>query len=433
MYRILQLARRLQPPGVGSQLSVGQVDMRRRPVTWLAAALLALFSLGWVVVREHNLSQHASTFLAGDPVRGGSLFETKGCSHCHAISGSGGHLGPDLGTVRPESPANLSQLVTTMWNHAPAMWQRMEQENLRARPLSETEVKDLFAFLYVVRYVDEPGDPATGRKLFQSKGCIECHSVRGEGGVVGPDLATISGLDTPIQWSQALWNHAPNMEKNLVRVGVPWPRFEKHEMSDLLAYVRQFSGGSRTEHNLLPADPKHGEQLFQEKGCLQCHSLYGQGGHVGPDLSAGRQSPLSLVGFAGEMWNHSPRMYREMTARGLARPQFSGQDMADLMAFFNTLRYFEPDGSVPAGRGLFVSRGCSRCHGTEGEGGSLGPALRSKNLHMNSITLATALWRHGPEMYRRTQSLGIPWPKLNENDLGDLFAFLNAPTERSAK
>lgn len=407
--------------------------MRWRPAIWLAAALLALVSLGLVVVRQHSLSSSEATFLAGDPTHGGSLFETKGCSHCHAIGGSGGHLGPDLGTVRPESPANLAQLVTTMWNHAPAMWQRMQQEDLRARPLSQSEMRDVFAFLYVVRYVDEPGDAAAGRELFRSKGCIECHAVRGQGGVVGPDLAGVSGVDTPIEWAQVLWNHAPNMEKNFVRVGVSWPRFEKHEMADLLAYIRQISGGVRTEHKLLPADPKHGEELFRDKGCSRCHALQGQGGHVGPDLSAGRQSPMSIVGFAGEMWNHSPSMYREMSARGVNRPQFSGQDMADLMAFFNTLRYFEPDGSVIAGRSLFTARGCSRCHGTNAEGTAEGPALRKNDEHMNSIALATALWRHGPEMYRHTQTAGMPWPKLNENDLGDLFAFLNSSTERSSR
>jgi mono/diheme cytochrome c family protein len=407
--------------------------MRRRPAIWLAAAFLALASLGAIVARQHNSLHNRSTFLAGDPTTGGRLFETKGCSRCHALSGTGGHAGPDLGKVRPESPANLAQLVTTMWNHAPAMWQRMQQENLRARPLTEGEVSDLFAFLYVVRYLDEPGDVATGAQLFRSKGCIECHAVRGNGGVVGPDIATIAGVDTPIQWAQTLWNHAPNMEKNFIRVGVPWPRFEKNEMRDLLAYIREVSSGARSEHKLLPADPKHGAELFRDKGCLQCHSLQGQGGHVGPDLGAGRQSPLSMVGFAGEMWNHSPQMFREMNARGVGRPQFSGQDMADLMAFLNTLRYFEPDGSVTAGRGLFAARGCSRCHGANAEGGSLAPALRTGKGHMNSVILATALWRHGPEMYRQAQNLGMPWPKLSENDLGDLFAFLNSPTERSSK
>jgi mono/diheme cytochrome c family protein len=107
--------------------------------------------------------------------------------------------------------------------------------------------------------------------------------------------------------------------------------------------------------------------------------------------------------------------------------------MADLMAFFNSLRYFEANGSVEAGRGLFTSRGCSRCHGANAQGTSLAPALGGRGRHVNSVTLATALWRHGPEMYRRTRSLGIPWPKLEQNDLGDLFAFLNAKPEERQK
>jgi len=62
-----------------------------------------------------------------------------------------------------------------------------------------------------------------------------------------------------------------------------------------------------------------------------------------------------------------------------------------------------------------------------------GPALGGRGRRMNSVALATVLWRHGPEMYRRTQSLGIPWPMLEEKDLGDLFAFLNATPEERQK
>jgi hypothetical protein len=46
-----------------------------------------------------------------------------------------------------------------------------------------------------------------------------------------------------------------------------------------------------------------------------------------------------------------------------------------------------------------------------------------------SINLATALWHHGPEMYRRTQQLGLSWPTLAASDLGDLIAFLNSSPE----
>jgi len=164
-----------------------------------------------------------------------------------------------------------------------------------------------------------------------------------------------------------------------------------------------------------------------------CQAVQGEGGHTGPDLTGGGQSPLSMVQFAGVMWNHSPQMYQAMNASGIQRPVFGGQEMADLMAFFNSLRYFEASGTVEAGRGLFTSCGCSRCHGANAQGTSFGPALGGRGRHINSVTLAAAFWRHGPEMYRRTQTLGISWPKLQENNLGDLFAFLNAKPEERQK
>ncbi len=406
--------------------------MRRRPIVWLAAALIALMLLGGVLAWQQRHG-HSQSFLEGDPVAGAYLFQAKRCSHCHAISGSGGHLASDLGLVTTSGHANLGELVTTMWNHAPAMWRRMQQEDLRAAPMTEREVSDLFAFLYLVRYMDEPGNAVQGRRLFESKGCIQCHAVHGQGGNIGPDLSAISGVDTPIEWTQTLWNHAPAMEKNIDKVGMAWPRFEKTEMNDLLAYVREVAGAPHSEAKLLPADPKHGRELFNSKSCIVCHAVQGEGGHTGPDLGAGRQSPITMVQFAGVMWNHSPQMFQAMNVRGIQRPVFAGQEMADLMAFFNSLRYFEPNGSAQAGRGLFTSRGCSRCHGATAQGTSLGPALGGRGRHVNSVVLATALWRHGPEMYRRTQSLGIPWPKLEENDLGDLFAFLNANPEERKK
>lgn len=406
--------------------------MRHRRIVWLVTALIAVTLLGGVLAWRQQRG-HSRSFLEGDPVNGAFLFEAKGCSQCHAISGSGGHIASDLGRVTHFGPPNLGELVTAMWNHAPDMWQTMQEKDLRAAPMTEGEVSDLFAFLYLVRYMDEPGAAARGRSLFESKGCIQCHAVRGQGGKIGPDLATIPGIDTPIEWAQALWNHAPAMEKNMKQVEMAWPRFEKNDMNDLLAYVREVVGGTRSEATLLPANAKRGRELFNSKSCAVCHAVQGEGGHTGPDLTAGHPSPLSMVQFAGVMWNHSPQMYQTMNASGIQRPVLSGQEMADLMAFFNSLRYFEPNGSVEAGRALFTSHGCSRCHGVNAQGTSFGPELGGRGRYFNSIALAAAFWRHGPQMYRQTQTLGIPWPKLQENDLGDLFAFLNAKPEERQK
>jgi len=403
---------------------------RRQLAFWICTAVTASALLIWAVawLRLHAPRRVATTFLMGDPKHGAALFEAKGCGRCHAVNGWGGHIAPDLGAT-PSGSADLNQLVPAMWNHAPEMWKRMEMEKVAPAPINESDMADLFAYLYVARYLDEPGDLGRGERIFRTKGCIRCHSVDGGGGTVGPNLAKISGVDTPIEWTQTMWNHAPVMEKGMQAAGLSWPNFSGREMNDLLAFIRGKSGAVRTEHKLLPADPYEGWKVFQQKGCIVCHSVKGDGGTIGPELGTRQYLPSSMVEFAGVMWNHSPGMFRTMKERNLERPKFEGQEMADLMAFLAGLRYFEPSGAAKGGASLFVQRGCANCHGAKGEGTSKGPRLRGKGRGFGTISLATALWSHGPEMYQRTKAVGLPWPKLGEDDLGDLIAFLNSPAE----
>ena len=35
------------------------------------------------------------------------------------------------------------------------------------------------------------GNPAAGAKVFQDKGCVRCHAIKGSGGIVGPALDTL--------------------------------------------------------------------------------------------------------------------------------------------------------------------------------------------------------------------------------------------------
>ncbi|MBI3667561.1 MAG: c-type cytochrome [Acidobacteria bacterium] len=405
------------------------MSSQRQLLIWGLAALGATGLLGSVLVWQHRYAQKRwSVFLVGNPHTGGQVFERKRCGHCHAVNGWGGRLAPDLGFQQPHR-SNINQLVTAMWNCAPRMWERMRLEKMSYPALSQEDMTHLFAFLYTTRYVDEPGDEARGERLFETKSCTRCHALRGEGGKIGPDLSTVSGVDTPIVWAQAMWNHAPAMEAGMRQLGLAWPKFEGGEMNDLLAYIREVSKGPRRESALLPADPDRGWKVFQSKSCLECHSVKGHGGEVGPSLGPRPQFPPTLVQFAGLMWNHSPEMWRAMQAKGVPRPTLEGRDMADLIAFLYSLRYFEPGGSPQAGEQLFARRGCSHCHGQRAEGSSRGPALRRSGADFTSINLAAGLWVHGPKMYQRTQELHLPWPALVESDVGDLVAFLNTPKE----
>lgn len=277
------------------------------------------------------------------------------------------------------------------------------------------------------RYVEEPGDAARGQRLLHTKGCLRCHASHESGAAIGPDLAALGDTDTPIAWAQAMWNHAPVMEETMRNAGVAWPNFEGREMNDLLAYLRDLAGGSTQETHLLPADPSRGETLFESKGCSACHAIEGPGERLGPEAGPRWKPGTSLIQFAGQMWNHAPGMNRMMQARGVLRPAFDGHEMADLIAFLDTLRCFEPPGSPDVGKRTFAERGCSHCHGPGAAGTLDGPTLRVPGRIFTSLTLASGLWVHGSKMYQRTQQLGLPWPTLSEDEVGDLVAFLSAP------
>lgn len=406
------------------------MTIRRELVIWVAAAFGATTLLTAAIIwRQRNDQARWSTFMVGVPHRGAQLFYgSAACAHCHSINGVGGDLAPDLG-YSETAPDGLNQLVSAMWNHAPRMWERIATEKISYPDLRSEEIAHLFAFLYTVRHVDERGNTEEGQRLFQVKGCARCHAMGGQGGGIGPDLAATQGVDTPIRWTQAMWNHFPAMEKRVEEMHIPWPRFEGREMNDLLAYIRAHCGGERHEAELFPASPERGKKIFETKSCIQCHSVQGKGGHVGPDLGTAERPSLTIVKFAGLMWNHSPDTWRLSQARSISRPKLEGQDIADLVAYFASLQYFEPVGSPAVGEALFAERGCAYCHGNLAQGTHDAPTLRQHGAHATIISLATSLWQHGPKMYERTRKLGRPWPMLDEDDVGDLVAFLNTPPD----
>jgi hypothetical protein len=59
--------------------------------------------------------------------------------------------------------------------------------------------------------------------------------------------------------------------------------------------------------------------------------------------------------------------------------------------------------------------------------------LRGRGQSTTVITLATALWRHGPKMYQRSRELGRPWPTLKETDVADVLTFLNSPAKEARR
>jgi mono/diheme cytochrome c family protein len=178
----------------------------------------------------------------------------------------------------------------------------------------------------------EVGNPALGKRLFQAKGCIRCHAVRGEGGTVGPDLGRLQHTHNIYTMAAIMWNHSPEMRETMAEEGIPRPVFKPGEMGHLLAYLHSLE---------VVGDPGAGKALFASKGCGKCHAIDGEGARIGPDL--GRSGhPHPPIELAGLMWNHSPTMTAVMRAMGMERPVFEGNEMADLLAYLREVQGMGP-------------------------------------------------------------------------------------------
>jgi cytochrome c2 len=389
------------------------VSLALRVAFALAAVLLLIIVLRW---EEKRATNRWSTLVEGSPPAGEKLFETRGCSSCH--TGAEAAPGPNLSadTARRSGP---DQLVTAMWNHAPQMWERMREAGVVHPAFTQQEMADLLAYLYTLRYVGAPGDERNGGRLFTRKGCASCHNVRGRGAREAKDLSAAVSPSTAVGFATAMWNHPRRRGES------EGARFDGVDANDILSYIRGGGVARQLDHQLVGADFQRGWAVFRQKSCIACHSVKDEAGHVGPELGPGRELPPTVVQFAGAIWNHSPAMWEAMEHLRIQRPSFLEREMADLVAFLYSFRYAEPGGSPKVGEVLFEGRGCSRCHGALAQGTAEGPELRGRGKSFTSVTMASALWRHGPAMFRRTRDLGLPWPLLAEDDVGDLITFLN--------
>lgn len=394
--------------------------------TRIGGVITACALLAGVIVRENRqINNRWSSLLTGNPRTGAEVFEAKGCASCHSPSGVAEGRAPDLGSDIM-SRSRPDQLVTAMWNHAPQMWKQMHEARIHYPTFTEREMAHLLSYLYTVRYVGEPGDPSKGRVLFQAKGCSSCHVVSGEEGSPAMNRTVLSPGVTVVGWATAMWNHPAPGE------GQDRPAFHDREMIDIFSYVRGGRLAQKIDGRLLNADFAGGWKVFRDKSCLACHSIKDEAGRIGPELGPAHELPPTVLQLAGSIWNHSPTMFEAMEHLRIERPRFQENEMADLVAFLYSFRYAEPGGSAGLGQVLFVSRGCSQCHGAEAQGIGKAPGLRGHEKHFTSVSMAADLWNHGPTMFRHAEELGLPWPHLAENDIGSLIAYLNtSPANRS--
>lgn len=266
------------------------------------------------------------------------------------------------------------------------------------------------------------GAPVHGRDVYMQKGCISCHSLRGAGANVGPDLAAALVGKGVVGIAAAMLNHYPKMSATMQHLSIAVPHLDPGEMDDLLAYLL-FVNFARE-----PGSPEKGQELFIDKGCIKCHGKRPDGTSLGPPLGRGSLAD-SPIRIAQKMWNHGTQMNATMQQLHILRPAFERHQMADVLAFLSSAA--EPvsndmllPGAPVLGRELFRSKGCARCHLKDKTGQSVGPDLANGRWYMTATAIAGEMWNHGPAMWSLMEDLEVTPVRFEDDELADVIAFL---------
>ncbi len=172
----------------------------------LSSGILFLW-LTWDTHQQIQVLSHADK-LSAQVVAGKRAFEKYNCNDCHTILGFGGYYAPDLTkVVQRVGEEGIRYRVKDPGKALASSWRKMP--NLH---VTDAEIDNLIAFFTWVGNVENGDWPpqdskkrlsrseermvagagvSPGAAVFQTRGCMSCHSLHGTGGTFGPALDTI--------------------------------------------------------------------------------------------------------------------------------------------------------------------------------------------------------------------------------------------------
>ncbi|HVP36524.1 MAG TPA: c-type cytochrome [Terriglobales bacterium] len=135
-----------------------------------------------------------------------------------------------------------------------------------------------------------------GKRVWQKYNCNDCHTMLGFGGYYGPDMTRVylrigeAGIRFAVEKPEQAFSNSFRKMPNL--------HLKPEEIDNLTAFFKWASG---INNNYWPpqdrkyqtsstgvstsASTSSGEELFKVKGCINCHTLKGEGGNIGPVLT----------------------------------------------------------------------------------------------------------------------------------------------------
>jgi cytochrome c2 len=254
-----------------------------------------------------------------------------------------------------------------------------------------------------------PGSSVGGAALVRQKGCVACH-----------DFDGAARGRTPAQLAAALWNHSPEMWRAQKERNVR-PTLNSMEAADLFAYFFSLS------YSAAPGNAMKGQAVFETKNCAGCHDAAIGQRRSGPPISTWNKVNDPLA-WAELMWNHSNKVYVELANTGVPFPQFSAEEMVDMLAYLRSVPEssshgagFQP-GDPEKGRMTF-ERTCEECHSFGSNTAQPKIDLLKRPAPDLMAGYVVAMWNHAPLMHQRA---GDSFPILGPGDMSNLVAYLFA-------
>ena len=107
-------------------------------------------------------------------------------------------------------------------------------------------------------------NPARGKKLFVSKGCVTCHAVNGVGGHDAPTMDAHTRMKSvnPFDFAAKMWNHAPGMLAAQEEAFGETVTFLGHELADIIAFVHD----DEAQHSFQESDITPKVRAMMEHG-----------------------------------------------------------------------------------------------------------------------------------------------------------------------
>ncbi len=122
-----------------------------------------------------------------------------------------------------------------------------------------------------------PEDIESGALLYRDA-CASCH---------GPEGNAIDGTDLSrgqFRRASSDGDLATIITEGIPNTAMPPSNLSRFEIRPLVAYLRSLSATPPRQSG--EGDAARGQALFEGKGgCLQCHSVHGRGGRLGPNLN----------------------------------------------------------------------------------------------------------------------------------------------------